>query len=307
MNKPSVFIIGAQKAGTTALCDLLDQHDDIFMCDPKEPMFFSQGELRNHPNMYLFGRKEWYDVWVDQNENFPKEPLKQYLSHFEDAQHNQLCAEGSTSYLTSPSAAKRTKAFNPEAKIIVMLRDPVARAYSAYWHHVANAGIAYTFSKMLAWGGHNIFEGGLYHQHLAHWYDAFPKEQIYVCLFETFKRDPIASTNDICKFLNISNLPSTTKINKQNEARTPILYQPHLFLNYIGSTLRTHPDTSAPIRNWLVSAIYKLKQQNLRNWPYPPMDIEMETFLTQSYRPHSEELAELTGLDLKSQWKSMKD
>ncbi|MEM9806508.1 MAG: sulfotransferase [Cyanobacteria bacterium P01_A01_bin.123] len=100
-NKPDFFIVGAPKCGTTSLCYYLSQHPEIFMPEEKEPNFFNTDIVHY------------------------KRDLEEYLNLFSDHRH-ELCGEGSAWYLYSNTAAQAIKQFNPQAKIIIALRDPVA-------------------------------------------------------------------------------------------------------------------------------------------------------------------------------------
>lgn len=109
MKYPDFFIVGAPKCGTTSMCNYLDQHPDIFISNPKELNFFG-ADLTPPPR---------------------KITLEEYLSHFQDSQA-KICGEGTPFYLLSQAAGQEIKALNPDAKIIIMLRDPVALIYSLH-------------------------------------------------------------------------------------------------------------------------------------------------------------------------------
>ncbi|WP_026102296.1 sulfotransferase domain-containing protein [Pleurocapsa sp. PCC 7319] len=109
MVKPNFFIVGAPKCGTTALSEYLREHPNIYMCDPKEPHFFN----------YDF---EQYRV---------VKTLEEYLSLFEASTSEHFAiGEASALYLYSSVALEKIQQFDPQAKIIVMLRNPVDLAYS---------------------------------------------------------------------------------------------------------------------------------------------------------------------------------
>ena len=115
MNKPSFFIVGAPKCGTTSLCKYLEQHPDIFIPSIKELYYFCTDST---------GKKR-------------ANTLEEYLSFFEGGK-GKLCGEGSVWYLFSKEAASEIYKFNPEAKIIIMLREPVSLMYSLHSMHLAN-------------------------------------------------------------------------------------------------------------------------------------------------------------------------
>lgn len=112
---PNLFVVGAGKAGTTSLWSYLDQHPEIYMSPVKEPHFFSSYEPRLAP--------------------LAKDEAS-YLSLFAGATTEKLRGEASVSYLWDKQAAGAIKRVSPEARIVIALREPVARAYSSYWFFV---------------------------------------------------------------------------------------------------------------------------------------------------------------------------
>jgi hypothetical protein len=124
--RPNLFLIGAMKAGTHYLRKLLKAHPDIFMCEPEEPSYFVDPQhLRGiYPEMWQLG------LWRSE---------ERYLELFRPAGDAPILGEASTSYTKlplAPGVAERIAAFNPDARFIYLLRDPVERAISHYWHMV---------------------------------------------------------------------------------------------------------------------------------------------------------------------------
>lgn len=111
--KPAFFIVGAPKCGTTALYQYLKQHPQIYL-PQKELYFFGSDFTFRHP----------------------RPTLSYYLSLFKEAQPEQVCGEASVWYLYSANAAAQIHAFNPDAKIIIMLRNPVQMLYSLHSQQV---------------------------------------------------------------------------------------------------------------------------------------------------------------------------
>jgi hypothetical protein len=112
---PDFFEVGAPRAGTTSLWDDLDRHPQIFMSPLKEPHFFCSY------------KPDFVPTVSDEDD---------YLRLFADARPGQLRGEASPSYLRDTQAPTAIARVRPDARIVVMLRDPVARAYSEYWHRV---------------------------------------------------------------------------------------------------------------------------------------------------------------------------
>ena len=110
MSKPNLFIVGAPKCGTTSMHKYLAQHPEIFLSSYKEPHYFS-------PDVNFFWRfKE----------------LPKYLSLFESTGNVNYVGESSPGYIYSEVAPQQIKAFSPDAKIIIMLRNPPDMLYSLH-------------------------------------------------------------------------------------------------------------------------------------------------------------------------------
>src|SRR3974390_940759 len=101
--KPNFFIVGAPKSGTSAMSQYLSEHPDIYMAK-KEMNFFGE-DLR-------FGRRIW------------RRDLGSYLNEFKTCNSQRRAGEASVWYLFSSRAAEEIRAFDPNSRIIVMLREP---------------------------------------------------------------------------------------------------------------------------------------------------------------------------------------
>jgi hypothetical protein len=125
---PNLFIIGAMKSGTSSLHEYLHQHPEIFMARMKEPQYFAPHKTR------------WGQRW-GQGMPYPQPGMRWYLDLFRDAGNVKYAGESSVSYTAIPwvsGCEKRIHAFNPAARLIYIMRDPVERALSHYWHFVAD-------------------------------------------------------------------------------------------------------------------------------------------------------------------------
>lgn len=116
MNKPNLFIVGAPKAGTTFLYEKLANQPDIFFSKTKELNYFTFNELK---------KESYY-------KDFKVKSLSQYLKYYNGSKNSKYLVDASVSYFTSISAPFEIQKFNPTAKIIIILRDPVDRAFSHY-------------------------------------------------------------------------------------------------------------------------------------------------------------------------------
>ena len=115
--KVGIFIVGAPKSGTTSLYYYLNEHPEILMSSAKEPDYFSDKEILDQG---LYYGKSRIDSLIKYNNLFSKRDNEKFLG------------DASVSYLFYPEVSNRIKEYNPESKIIIMLRDPIHRAFSHY-------------------------------------------------------------------------------------------------------------------------------------------------------------------------------
>ncbi|MFG0244500.1 MAG: sulfotransferase domain-containing protein [Phycisphaerales bacterium JB052] len=187
MTYPDFVVIGAAKAGTTSLCSDLSRHPGIFICDPKEPEYFCRDEN------YAQG-----DEW--------------YAALFADSSHGQLCGEGSTMYSNCtefPLGMLRMQSLIPDAKIVYMVREPVARAYS-HWLQIiknqdnfgGNLGVSRDFDLAIQ-ESHSIVSIGDYQMQVEHVLNYYPRESIHVIVFEEYVSDRLSVISRLCDFLGV--------------------------------------------------------------------------------------------------------
>jgi len=218
--KVADFIIcGAMKCGTTTLHGILNKHPKIFIPE-KEVNFFDMDDLFQHPDFNHYHEREW------QHNDLPKQPEKYwqwYSQKFEGASEDQLMGEDSTTYFASTEAAKRIAKQNKAIKLIVMLRNPVERAYSHYWHLVRTGRATYNFEDTLQFNPFSILNRSMYLQQLENLYKFIPKEQVKVIVFENFFKNKEDEIKRVCQFLDVdhNSLPAGAYDLHENTARTP--------------------------------------------------------------------------------------
>lgn len=226
MTKPNFFIVGAPKCGTTALCEYLRSHPNVFMSTPKEIHYFAE-EFRNL-------RKA--------------ESLDQYLEFFKDCKRDHLAiGEASPVYLSSLSAISNIRRFNESAKIIVMLRNPVDLCYS---FHSQLFFLFYENEKDFkkAWNLQHSRRSGLsipktcpdpaclqystvcrLGDQVERLLKIFPPEQVKLLLFDDFKASTKAVYEDVLSFLEVpsdgrSSFPRINENKKRERWLTGYLY-----------------------------------------------------------------------------------
>lgn len=307
------FIVGAQKSGTTSICSILNHHKKIFISTPKEPMFFCRDDVSLHPCFFMERSHEWLHFdWEKDKDNL----LVRYESLFRKSSPGVLCGEGSTTYMPSRRVPERISSLNPGAKIIFILRNPVDRAYSAYWHNVYEGSISMTFHNQLRFDGQGILSMGLYKEYIEHYMKYFPREQLYFEVFEEFKSNKQNCIDNILRFLNVDGKIDVTKVHeKTNRAIAPIFHRGQLVLNNLRMNygarfsaedqydVKTHADKSI-ISRFLNKYLDLLSAYNFRKTKYKKMDGEMRLLLEEYYSRENKNLSALIGIDVNKYWKS---
>lgn len=204
MNLPNFLIVGAAKAGTTSIHAYLQQHPQVFMCPVKETNFFAfEGEELN----FLGGISPGYLA------NFATN-IDDYCDQFQEVNNEIAIGEACPSYLYLPQAVERIKNYIPDVKIIIILRDPIERAYSHFLHHLRDRLVTKTgFEQALKleseriadnwWWDYHYVQVGLYSQQLKRYFDNFDRQQIKVVLYKDLKADSLAFVQDIFEFIGV--------------------------------------------------------------------------------------------------------
>lgn len=209
MALPDFMIIGAPKAGSTALHAALVQHPQVFMCTPKEPKFFmTDGRPRRRDHRGpgdAHSAREW--MWR----------RSEYEALFAAARPGTVRGEASPFYLWDRAAHRRMAALVPDAKLIAVVRDPVDRAYSN-WTHLRADGLEPVPDFRAAcdqeepraaagWAPFWRYVGlGRYGEQLAHLREYYPPEQIYVLRYAELVDTPRETLHRICAFLGVDPL-----------------------------------------------------------------------------------------------------
>jgi hypothetical protein len=203
---PNLFIVGAPKAGTTSLHTYLARHPEAFMCDPKEPHYFSsvtalpawrgQAGAVTDPNT---GRLVAPTVTAE----------SAYTSLFAGAGGCRVIGESSTSYLADPEACHRIRETVPDARIIIMIRDPVERAVSHHLMYVREGwetrSLEQAIDEELREGApwaYAYLRNGRYHGDIKRYLDAFG-DRVLVIVLEDFVCDVAEGMAPVWEFLGL--------------------------------------------------------------------------------------------------------
>jgi hypothetical protein len=236
---PSFLLIGAQRAGTTSLYAQLLRHPQVLPSLRKEVQYFT---------LYHARGEAWYRA------HFPTEAAL--------AARRAVTGEATPYYLFHPLAPERAAALLPEARLLVLLREPVARAFSHYQHSRARGREPLGFEAALereaerlaaeadrpgfAHQHFSYFARGCYAQQLRRWLAVFPRERLLVLRFEELEADPSACVDRAVAFLGLP----------------PAALPP------------------PPVRN---------------RGAYPPLDAALRAELARRYAPHNRDLEALLG------------
>jgi hypothetical protein len=294
--RPNFIIIGAPKAGTTALYHYLKQHPQIFMSPVKEPGFFDHGSER--ATFHGPGDQQLYRTAVTD--------LVSYEALFRRVRHEVAVGEASVYYLYSPVAAERIRSLIPGAKLIAMLRNPIDRAYSAFLHNrsdgrepLADFAAALAEEEAGRRQGFSPFwhykRGGFYHRHLIPYFERFDATQLRICLYDDFAADSLQVLRDVFRFLEVDDRFVADVSLRYNVSGVPRIKRLQQFLNARGPLKST-------LKLLLPSGLRYDVRTRLRagNLVKPPLSEGMRLQLARAYREDTLRLSERIGRDLSS-------
>lgn len=200
---PNFFIVGAAKAGTTSLWSYLSQHPDVYMPQyVKEPSYFTWSDEE-----LIFSYRDWHGAELPCFRSW-----NAYLQLFENAGSAKAIGEASPSYLPHPSAPIKIKQKIGPTKIVIILRNPVDRAYSLYnYNRMRSVEKLPTFREAIAaelgctrpYYSIQYLGVGLYSNPVSRYLQTFGRDKVKVLLFDDLKRDPYSVMRELFSFLEI--------------------------------------------------------------------------------------------------------
>lgn len=290
--RPDFFIVGAPKCGTTAM----------------------YAYLRQHPDLYLPAKKELFYFGSDLQIRRPRRTLNEYLAYFSEAGPRQVIGTAHVWALFSTSAASEIRAFNPAAKIIIMLRRPTDMIFALHSESLYNgnedlesfeaaldAEIDRRAGRRIPRGAH-LPEGLLYRRvadypdQVARYLQVFGRGAVHVVLFDDFVADTAATYRSTLEFLGVDPgfQPSFPVVNANKRARIRVVRE---FLAQPPSVLRhlIRRVVPAAIRRYLYAWVV---ERNRRSEARRPMDAHVRARLDQEFAPSIRRLEALIKRDL---------
>lgn len=294
--KPNFFIVGAPKCGTTALAQYLSAHPNVYFSPVKEPHFFS--------------------------DDFPgiRDPdnLDDYLALFSGAQtEHQAVGEASVSYFYSDVALKHIAEFDPDVRIIVMLRNPVEMVYS--WHgqmlRTMNENLS-DFSR--AWeaqeerqAGRKIpstcrsapflqyREIGMLGKYLQRVLSLFRRDQVHIIFLEDLQAEPDEVWSELLGFLGLplQERGEFPRVNKHFAHRNRLiaLFTERVALSEVGRGIR-RVKRAVGLGSWKFGA--RLRKANVRVTPRARLPASLQDELRAAFSGDIRLLEQLTGRNL---------
>jgi hypothetical protein len=294
MALPDFFIAGAPKAGTTALHAALARHQALYMSAVKEPKFFltdGPPPTRGGP-----GDVQTYREHVWRRED--------YEALFDPAPAGVLRGESTPFYLYNWAAQRRIRALIPDAKLIVVLRDPVERAHSN-WTHLWSTGLdpigdvvraCAEEDRRIAAGWADFWHYtalGRYGEQLEHLYTVFPRDQVMVFRYGALIEDPAGVLDRICAFLGVPT-GVLTEVPREN-----VTAHPHLTLRHraLSQALRIGTTASAILPGRTQAAMTSLLERRLQQDAPPrrPLTWEQRQALIPRFEADIRLLEDITG------------
>ncbi len=301
VRKPDLFIVGAPKCGTSALHQYLGDHPRIYMSRKKEPWFFAN--------------------------DFPRfvTTLEEYVALFDGAtDHDLAVGESSSTYLMSHTAARRIRDFSPDARIVVMVRNPVDLVHSL--HSQALLGLneeetdieqAWRLQDARRRGEHiprscrsprflQYAEVARLGEQVERLLGVFDPRRVKIIVFDDFVNDARQVYEDVLEFLDVpsDDRRDFPRINPGRVARSRLLariaYRPPQFLLRPYLRLKKRRGwNDLGFTDWL-------KRVNEREVDRPPLTASFRGELIEEFRPDVDLLAQLLGRDL-SHWQTVPD
>ena len=267
MKKPNFIIAGFPKCGTTSLYHYLNEHPEIYMPQKKELHFFTHkiiSKLRSGPKDSIVK-----EMQINSSEK--------YLGYFNSVTKELAIGDASPSYINYPSEFPQIKKYLNDPKVIIIIRDPINRAYSNYLHLKREYRETLTFKDAI-----NSEEDRIKNKYSDFWYYKFNStyydkiveakrvfSKVLVLTAEELNNDPSATLNKVYKFLAVDDSYSFEKISTRfnvggiykKNLFTKFLFQPSRFKNTLKKFIK--PTAFVKIIFMRLSSIFRSEPEQI--------------------------------------------
>jgi hypothetical protein len=262
---PNFLIVGTQKSGTTSLQHQLARHPDVFIA-PNEVHYFTR---------YFDRGPDWY------------------AAQFAQGAGRRAVGEKTPTYSSieaSPDTPKRIRGLLPDAKLLWLFREPVARAHSHWWHAVRSGAEQLGFDEAIGRDAERVASAPArayltrsdYARQVRAYLEYFPRSAMHFVLFEDFVRDQARAAREVLAFLGLD--PGALPADR-------VAFRVNTGLARDRGSLR------AALRGLTRGRWFVLRARG-RGFDYEPLDAGQWRALAARFAEKNRKLADLTGLDL---------
>jgi len=197
--------IGVAKSATTWVADCLRKHPDIYLPPKKELNYF---------NKFIYKKQSI------ENLNHSR-PIEWYHQYFNNARKDLIKGEYSPTYMKNESSAFKIYQYNPDIKILTILRHPVERAYSSFLFRRQMGEITVNQFEKAITQIPSILHESLYHKQLKNYYSLFNKKNIKVLLYDDIQSDKRLFIEEIFSFLEVKPWFDNSFLSRSNPTKFP--------------------------------------------------------------------------------------
>jgi hypothetical protein len=276
MFPPEILLIGAQKSGTSTLAYHLGQHPRIEISNPKEVHYYSRNWNKS---------VDWYK------------------SKFNNP-NNKICIDASTTYsMADPNSEnpelipQRVYSIAPNTKFIYIMRNPIERSYSGYWHNVRTGREKKSFMELAKNNESDFLNISYYKYQIEMWLKYFPIENFKFVFFEDLKENPQNVVEECFEFCNVEPINIEGHVIKNKTASV------NTFGKQLNKLSRNYPfllNVKKILPNKIVNTIRKSK---ITDKKIPNISNEEKGFLKSCFKEKNEELEALINKPL-HKWKN---
>lgn len=284
---PNFLIIGAAKSGTTSIHNYISQHPEVFMSSVKEPHFFADIPKGTKGGNYA---------------SHAINDLEQYKDLFKGVSEQSLIGESSVTSLYYPNAIKKaTELLGSSIKVLIVLRNPVDRAYSNYMHHVRDCNEDLSFFEALEkeeerikenyWWGYHLKKAGIYSSQIENIYKYLPEGNVKILLFDDLNANNEKFMKEVCLFLGVSEsfeFNTNEVSNKSGKPKFPLLKKFILNNNILRKTMLFFLNDK--VKNKLREKVFSVEKTKI--------SIEDRSYLKSYYKEEILKLEKLINKDL---------